>query len=164
MPQVVRGGRKTCGETSSSSRIARDRRRYGARLCAGMLHPHVILWIDQHEAKIFHVQDDTFEMKTVLSPHHHVRRHPVVTAERNHPADAQHYFRDVAGALADAVEVLVVGPSTAKLHFLKYLHKHDRSLDERIVGIETVDHPTDGQLVAHGRAYFRAADHMRGSA
>jgi hypothetical protein len=29
-----------------------------------------------------------------------------------------------------------------------------------IVGIETVDHPSDGQLVAHSRHYFKAEDLM----
>jgi hypothetical protein len=30
-----------------------------------------------------------------------------------------------------------------------------------IVGVETVDHPSDGQLVAHARHYFNAEDRMR---
>jgi hypothetical protein len=30
----------------------------------------------------------------------------------------------------------------------------------RIKGIETVDHPTDGELVAHARTYFKAEDLM----
>jgi hypothetical protein len=47
-----------------------------------------------------------------------------------------------------------VGPSTAKLDFSRYLHKHDPALEARIVGIETVDHPSDGQLVAYARKYF----------
>jgi hypothetical protein len=34
-------------------------------------------------------------------------------------------------------------------------------LEPKIVGVETVDHPTDGQLVAHARRYFHAADRMR---
>jgi hypothetical protein len=29
-----------------------------------------------------------------------------------------------------------------------------------IVGIETVDHPSDAQLVAHARHYFKAEDLM----
>jgi hypothetical protein len=95
------------------------------------------------------------------SAHRYLRRHPSVTAERSHPADAQHYYRDVARALEDAAEILVVGPSTAKLEFIKYVHKHDHALEGRVVGVETVDHPTDGQLVAYARRYFRAADRMR---
>jgi hypothetical protein len=29
-----------------------------------------------------------------------------------------------------------------------------------IVGVETVDHPSDAQLVAHARHYFEAEDRM----
>jgi hypothetical protein len=29
---------------------------------------------------------------------------------------------------------------------------------ELVVGIETVDHPTDGQLIAYARKYFIAKD------
>jgi hypothetical protein len=31
-----------------------------------------------------------------------------------------------------------------------------------VVGVEALDHLTDGQLVAHGREYFKAADRMLG--
>jgi hypothetical protein len=35
-------------------------------------------------------------------------------------------------------------------------------MSARVVGVETVDHPSDGQLLAHARQYFQAADQMRG--
>jgi hypothetical protein len=31
---------------------------------------------------------------------------------------------------------------------------------ERIAGVETVDHPSDGALLDHARRYFKAADLM----
>jgi len=37
------------------------------------------------------------------------------------------------------------------------------TLVPKIIGVETADHPTDNQVVAHARSYFRAADRMRGS-
>jgi hypothetical protein len=58
-------------------------------------------------------------------------------------------------ALADANEILIVGPSTAKLHFLNHVHQHDHALLPKIVGLETVDHPSDGQLVAYAKEYFK---------
>jgi hypothetical protein len=47
-----------------------------------------------------------------------------------------------------------VGPSKTKLHFFRYVQQHDHALEERIVGIESADHPSDAQLVAHLRHYF----------
>jgi hypothetical protein len=45
-----------------------------------------------------------------------------------------------------------------KLLFLRYLHKSDPALEARIVGLETVDHPTDRQIVAYVRQYFHPAN------
>lgn len=119
---------------------------------------HAAVWIDHHEAKIFQVGAEAFDESTVLAPQHHVHRHPDRSAKREHPSDAQHFYRDVSRALDGWEEILVVGPATAKLEFIKYVHEHEHALSPRIVGVETVDHPTDRQLVAHVREYFRAGD------
>lgn len=126
-----------------------------------MPHPHTAVWIDHQEAKIFHVNRESVDAFTVHAPQRHVRRHPIVTAERSHPADAEHFYHEVAQALEGAAEVLVVGPATAKLELIKHVHRHDHALVPKIVGVETVDHPTDGELVKYVRGYFRAADRMR---
>jgi hypothetical protein len=41
------------------------------------------------------------------------------------------------------------------------LHEHDRALERKIVGIETVDHPTDGQIIAYAKKYFRLGERIR---
>jgi stalled ribosome rescue protein Dom34 len=121
---------------------------------------HAAVWIDHKEAKIFFVDARTSE---TLHPHRHVRRHQNQD-ERSHPADAAHYFHEVAVELAGSEEILVVGPSSAKLELVKHAHKHDPALAEKIVGVETVDHPTDGQILAYARQYFHAKDRMLGTA
>jgi stalled ribosome rescue protein Dom34 len=117
-------------------------------------HP-VVVWLDQHEAKIFDLSAEPVEADRVLALRHHVRRSET-TREPRLDSFEHHYFQDVAHALADAGEVLVVGPGKAKLAFLKFVHAHAHALEPRIVGVETVDHPTDGQLVAYARTYFGA--------
>jgi stalled ribosome rescue protein Dom34 len=115
------------------------------------------VWIDHNEAKVFHVTADAFDEKSVLSPNHHVHRHPKDMDSRihNHPDDEHRFFHQLVDVLADADQVLLLGPSVTKLHFLRYVQKHHLTLEPRIVGIETADHPTDRQLVAHVRQYFR---------
>jgi uncharacterized protein YbcI len=66
----------------------------------------------------------------------------------------------VAAALADAGRILLTGPSSTKTELVKHIHRHDPRLIEHIAGVETVDHPTDGQLVAHARHYFAADREM----
>lgn len=121
---------------------------------------HAVVWIDQNEAKIFHVGRDSFDASAIHAPQSHVHRHPGKSPD--HPADEQHFYHEVAHALASAGEILVVGPAKAKLGFIKHVHKHDHALEPKIVGVETVDHPTDGQLVAYVRRYFHALDRMEG--
>ena len=123
---------------------------------------HAAVWIDHHEARIFDVDAKTLDEMSVRAPGRHVQRHPKgSTAEHNHPDDIQHFFSDVAQALEGAEQVLLVGPSTAKLQFFRYVHKHAHALEPRIVGIETVDHPTDAQLVAYAKRYFGIPDRIR---
>jgi stalled ribosome rescue protein Dom34 len=120
-----------------------------------------VMWIDHHEARIFGVEGGKFDESTIRTPRQHIHRHPKgPTAEHNHPDDVRRFFHDVARALDGADAILVVGPSTAKLQFLRYVHKEVPALDPKIVGIETVDHPTDGQLVAHARRYFGIPDRL----
>jgi stalled ribosome rescue protein Dom34 len=124
---------------------------------------HVAVWIDHNEARIFHVEAETFDVKKIEAPHHHIHRHPKGPGEvKGHPADALHFFQHVAEALSGAEEILIVGPATAKLELVNHLHARHQHLASKVVGIETVDHPTDGQLATYIRRYFLAVDRMRG--
>ncbi len=120
------------------------------------MRQHVAVWMDGEEARVFHVRTKGFDEATVQSPKHRVQRHPTdaLTRTRNHPDDEHRFFRELAGTLKDAEQILVLGPSTAKLSFLRFLHARDPALEARVVGLETADHPTDGQIAAHVRRYF----------
>jgi stalled ribosome rescue protein Dom34 len=118
------------------------------------------VWLDHREARVFHVRADGFSKETIEAPHRHIHRHPKgeetdKNRDKQRPDDAHRFFRELALTLADANEILIVGPSTAKLHFLNHVHHHDHGLLPKIVGMETVDHPTDGQLVAYAKKYFK---------
>src|SRR5471030_754896 len=122
---------------------------------------HAVVWIDHKEARIFHVHPETTDEATILAPQHHIHRHPKGRGEaREHPDDVRRFFDDVALALEGVDAVLLVGPSSAKLEFFKYVHQRHRSLEPRIIGIESADHPTDGEIVSHAKSYFRASDRM----
>jgi stalled ribosome rescue protein Dom34 len=115
------------------------------------------LWMDGSEAKIFHVLDGRFDESIVHSPNHHIHRHPRDSRSRihNHPDDEHRFFHEVAQTLVAADHILLTGPTVTKLRFLRYLLEREPDLEARVVGIETVDHPTDRQLAAHMRQYFQ---------
>lgn len=122
---------------------------------------HAVIWIDHTEARIFHIHSEAADETTVLAPQHHIHRHPKGRGEaRDHPDDVHRFFGEAARTLEGVDAVLIVGPSSAKLEFFKYVHEHDRRLEPKVVGIETVDHPTDGEIIARARNYFKANDRM----
>ena len=61
---------------------------------------HAVVWIDRTEARTFHVHPDAADESTILSPQHHIHRHPKGRGEpREHPDDARHFFDEVARSL-----------------------------------------------------------------
>lgn len=113
------------------------------------------VWIDHQEARVFHVDLDGFDEQTLRAPVHHFHRHPKGSSEPHaHPDDEHRFFRDVTSALTTADTILVLGPSTAKSAFLHYAKDHAPTVAAKITGVETADHPTDAQIVAHVRSHF----------
>jgi stalled ribosome rescue protein Dom34 len=124
-------------------------------------HNHALIWIDHREARIFHF-NKTEADSLVLHPNNpnkHIH-HKANSIGSGHAAEDQNFLHQVALAIGGAQAVLVTGPANAKTEFVKHLHRHDPQLIERIVGVETVDHPSDGALLDHARRYFKAADLM----
>ena len=82
-------------------------------------HFHAVVWIDHHEARVFHFNADDVE-RAVVPPHEPTRHihHKAHSIGSGHSPEDQHFFHAV------------------------------------------VDHPTDCELLAHARQYFRAADRM----
>ena len=123
---------------------------------------HVAVWIDHREARIFHFHPDRDEENTVAGPHHNDHHKHTRGQEglKEHPEDAKRFYHELMEQLQGAEQLLIAGPGAAKLEFSRYLHDHDRSLEKRVVGIETVDHPSDGQLVAFATRYFTKVERM----
>ncbi len=126
-----------------------------------MSHYHALVWIDHVEAHVMHISPDDVEKSVIQpnSPHHKLHSKVGTLGDGRAPEDQDYYHR-VAQALAGASEILIVGPAQAKLQLIKHIHAHDAALVSKVVGVETVDHPSDGQLVAYARKYFHAKDQM----
>ena len=125
-------------------------------------HYHAIVWIDHHEARVFHFSEDEAERDVVLPhrPKAHIH-HKANSIGSGHASEDQDFLHQATVAIGDAGAVLITGPGIEKHELVKHIERHDPQLMKRITGVETVDHPTDGALIAHARKYFRAADRMR---
>ena len=65
-------------------------------------------------------------------------------------------------ALVGAHEVLLTGPGLTRTKFSEWAVAHRPAVAKTIVGSEPCDHPTDGQLVAFAKGYFKKFDRMAG--
>ena len=124
-------------------------------------HYHAVVWIDHHEARIFHFNIEEID-RLVLRPHDPTRHihHKAGSVGSGHAPEDQEFFREVAASIADAGAVLITGPASAKTELMKHIQADAPDLAKIIAGVETVDHPTDNELVAHARRYFKASDRM----
>ena len=125
-------------------------------------HYHAVIWIDHREARVFHFNAEDVE-RLVLHPDHPTRHihHKANSIGSGHASADHDYLHAVAESVADAGAVLITGPANAKTELVEHIRVHDPRLTKLIVGVETVDHPSDPQLVAHAKKYFMAADRMR---
>lgn len=126
-----------------------------------MTHHHAVVWLDHQEARVFTFNPDEAD-RTVLhahGPHRNLRHGKGHLMGRKSPPDRE-FLHAIVEAVKGVPEILVVGPGQAKLEFIKYVHDAAPERADHIVGVETLDHPTDNQVLAHARAYFLKADRM----
>jgi stalled ribosome rescue protein Dom34 len=135
---------------------------HGEQPCGGAaMSENVAVWIDHKEARICRVFPEKADEEVIVAAHHIHHKHPRgPEGVKAHPEDDKRFFHEVAQSLEGSNEILLVGPSTAKLEFLRYVQAHHHALAPKIIGVETSDHPTDGQLLAHAKAYFKRVARM----
>jgi hypothetical protein len=124
-------------------------------------HYHAVVWIDHHEARVFHFNPTEVD-KLVLHPHNPTKHihHKANSIGSGHAAEDHAFLQAVADALAGAGAVLITGPASAKTELVKHIHRHDPKMMNAITAVETIDHPSDGALLAYARKYFHGSDRM----
>jgi hypothetical protein len=127
------------------------------------------LWIDHRKAVIVVLTDEAEEIKLIISK---VEKQPgrpggirsktpyesqLVRADdsrqRKLTGHLNIYYDAVIACIRDAESILIFGPGEAKGELKKRLETN--KLSGRIVGIETIDKMTDGQIAAKVRQYFQ---------
>jgi len=124
-------------------------------------HFHWAVWIDHREARLVSFSDSAAEQQ-VLHAHGGGERlhHRAGPGNDGRAPDLRRFYDEVARHLAEAGEILVTGPGTAKTELIHHLEQKHPAVARRVVKVETLDHPTDGQLLALARRQFKAIDRM----
>lgn len=123
---------------------------------------HVVVWIDHKEAHVLYFDPSKNELIKSESTHTHLHHKANEIGSGNAPEDHK-FFHKVISAVADVNEILIVGPGSAKGELLKHAATHDAIIAKKIIGVETVDHPTDPQILAYAKKYFIRTDRMIGA-
>ena len=126
------------------------------------------LWIDHRKTVIVTLSGETEEIMQIASNiDKHVRysggAEEISIEDQRDRRFLDHlskYYDEVISHIRDAESILIFGPGEAKGEFAKRLQSED--LGGRIVGVETVDKMTDGQIAARVRQHFttRSADEL----
>jgi stalled ribosome rescue protein Dom34 len=124
-------------------------------------HYHALVWIDHREAKVFHFNATEVDRATVRSTHpdQHIH-HKANSGDSGHAPVDKEFLKRVIQAIAQAGAILITGPANAKTELVSYIKATQPHLAERISGVEALDHPSDGALLALARTFFKADDRM----
>ena len=96
-----------------------------------------VIWIDRDNAKLFHLHDHKMERVEL-----HARQQGYA------------FFSELVPHLEAAARILILGPDMAKFHFQAFLAEQQPALDRKVVGCESVDYPSDGQITAYARKFL----------
>ena len=118
---------------------------------------HAVVWIDHQKAQILQFDAEHVQSQKVKAHTHHTAYHG------SGVRTGHEFFGEVCDALQGITEVLVTGSRTSTADFKHYAEKHRPAAAKQIVGYETVDHPSEAQLVALARKYFLKYDRMAGT-
>ncbi|MGD9997026.1 MAG: translational machinery protein [Ilumatobacteraceae bacterium] len=126
-----------------------------------MTHVHAVIWLDHLSARIISFSLDTSDTVDIESARDDRRLHRKSGIPGSgHAGDDRELFDQIAGALDDVPSILVTGPGTAKKAFVQHLEARYPDIARRVAAVETLDHPTQGELLAFGRSYFKRVDRL----
>jgi stalled ribosome rescue protein Dom34 len=117
---------------------------------------HAVVFVDHHSAQVLQFDADHVDAQKIKASSKHTKQHGSQVRTEHE------FFAHVCDALEGIAEVLAVGPSTGLADFQHYVRKHRAALVPKIVDYQTVDHPSENQLVAMARQFFLKHDRMAG--
>lgn len=122
---------------------------------------HAVIWIDHKEAHVMFLSETASEAEIIKtkSTHPHLHHKGGEIGSGRVALDSK-YLHSVIESVVESKEILVIGPGSAKLELIKHAHHHDPKIAEKIVGVETVDHPTDKEIMAFARKFFYKVDQL----
>ena len=112
---------------------------------------HAVVWIDHRRAQVLQFDAASARVQKVQTHRHDGPPHG------SEAGDGDEFYDEVCDELEDLQAMVVAGGPIPLADFRHYVEKQRPAIGAQIVAWETVDHPTEGELVAFGRHYFANA-------
>jgi hypothetical protein len=125
-----------------------------------MSFAHAIIWLDHRDARVVGFSIDASRTVEFHSQVEGKIHHRANTIGSGHLADDHHFFDEIAEAVRGVHEVVVCGPGNAKTAFMTYVGERHPDTARQIIGVETQSHPSDAELLAWAKKYFKAVDQL----
>jgi stalled ribosome rescue protein Dom34 len=128
-----------------------------------MAAQHAVVWIDHRVARVIHLAAEEYRLVEIVPENAPRRLHQKrgIIGSGHAPTD-NHYLDTVAAELVGVDRVLLTGPGIAKKELADRLRTHHPDVSRHVVAVDTVDHTSERQLVAHARRRFLALDRLDG--
>jgi stalled ribosome rescue protein Dom34 len=122
---------------------------------------HAVVWLDFHQAKIFLITAEDVDARRIKAdtPHRRIH-HKAQVRGSGHVRDDRTYFEAILATLEEADSWLIAGPGGTKKDLEKYLEGRGEELKKKLLGVEPMDRPTEGELIKQARKLFEANDRM----
>ena len=122
-------------------------------------HFHAVVAIDHVEATVFEfTENEVSEHRIKAADRQGNIHHKAGLVGSGHAHDSKAYLTAVVGALKPSHEILIVGHGTAKDELASFIRDHAPLLAPRVMGVEAIDQPTKGEILAFARKFFKAKD------
>ena len=105
-----------------------------------MSAPHAAVWLNADEAHIYRFGSGEVEKCEVRAD------------GNGRVRDDREYFEAILADLTEVEAWMIAGPLGPRQDFEKYVRVgHAEQLAKKLVGVETMDRPGDGELLRHAR-------------
>jgi hypothetical protein len=102
--------------------------------------PHAAVWLNADEAHIYRFGSGEVEKCEVRAE------------GAGRVRDDRRYFEAILAELTEVEGWLIAGPAGPRQDFEKYVRVgHAEQLAKKLVGVEAMDEPSDGELLRHAR-------------
>lgn len=110
-----------------------------------MSAPHAAVWLNADEAHIFRFGSGEVEKREVRAE------------GGGRVRDDRKYFEAILAELTEVEGWMIAGPASPRQDFEKYVRVgHAEQLAKKLVAVETMDEPSDGELLRHARKRLTA--------